>query len=109
MTLLFVKNTVESPFLFRDRNHPVIILPEKKNPAVFLQISAAFRFFSGNYLKYRAISKIFPEKCLPILEGSTRYFSREKKRKSINIIIFPFILEKYLVEFLEISGSRIFY
>ena len=51
MTLLFVKNTVESPFLFRDRNHPVIILPEKKNPAVFLQISAAFRFFFGKLLE----------------------------------------------------------
>ena len=92
MTLLFVKNTVESPFLFRDRNHPVIILPEKKNPAVFLQISAAFRFFFGKLLEisgnFQDFSGNFPEKSLPILEGSTRCFSREKKRKSINIIIF---------------------
>jgi hypothetical protein len=45
MTLLFIKNTVESPFLFRDHDLPVTILPEKKIRQFFLQISAAFRFF----------------------------------------------------------------
>ena len=79
---------------------------EKKSGSFFSKFRQLFRFFSGNSRDY---SGNFPEKSLPILEGSTRCFSREKKRKSINIIIFPFILEKYLVEFLEISGSRIFY
>ena len=87
--------------------------PRKKIRQFFLQISAAFSFFFGKFLEisgnFQDFSGNFPVKTLPILEGSTRYFSREKKRKIINIIIFPFIPEKYLVEFLEISGSRIFY
>ena len=102
------KAIVDCPY-FKSFNYP----REKKSGSFFSKFRQLFRYFFGKFLEisgnFQDFSENFPEKSPPILEGSTRCFSREKKRKSINIIVFPFILEKYLVEFLEISGSRIFY
>ena len=58
---------------------PYLSKPEKNNPPFFSpNFGSFFVFFSGNFLDF---SGNFPKKSLPILEGSTRCFSREKKSK----------------------------
>ena len=55
------KNTLPQTNKIQKKNF-LSHVPEKKNPAVFSpNFGSFFVFFSGNFLKYRAISKIFPE------------------------------------------------
>ena len=75
--------------------------PRKKSGIFFSKFRQLFRFFSGKFLKYRPISMFFPEtsrKKPCRYKGSTRCFSREKKRKSVNPVkILPWrISRKYM-------------
>ena len=79
--------------------------PRKKSGSFFSKFRELFRFFWGNFLKYRDISKILPETSRKIPYDIRRVhlvFFPWKKTKSINIIIFPFILLENIY-FREIS------
>ena len=87
--------------------------PREKKPPVFSpNFGSLLVFFSGNFLKYRAISKIFPETSRKIPADIRRvhsvFFPWKKNEKVLILLFFLLFSRNILWNFSKFQGAEFF-